>query len=60
MTSIFVNKAENVTITGFGDNATAVTAQGSIGYDTSAFGWTYSIPTAGLGSFNYRINSEIN
>jgi hypothetical protein len=49
VTSIFVNKAENVTVTGFGDNATAVTAQGSIGADTSAFGWTYSNAKAGLG-----------
>lgn len=49
VTSIFVNKAENVTVTGFGDNATAVTAQGSIGADTSVFGWTYSNAKAGLG-----------
>ena len=49
VTSIFVNKAENVTVTGFGDNATAVNAQGSIGADTSAFGWTYSNAKAGLG-----------
>ncbi|MGB0456398.1 MAG: hypothetical protein ACPGJN_05570 [Flavobacteriaceae bacterium] len=49
VTSIFVNKAVNVTVTGFGDNATAVNAQGSIGADTSAFGWTYSNAKAGLG-----------
>ena len=49
VTSIFVNKAENVTVSGFGDNATAVNAQGSIGADTSAFGWTYSNAKAGLG-----------
>ena len=49
VTSIFVNKAENVSVTGFGDNATAVTAQGSIGADTSAFSWTYSNAKAGLG-----------
>ena len=49
VTSIFVNKAENVSVTGFGDNATAVTAQGSVGADTSAFGWTYSNAKAGLG-----------
>lgn len=48
VTSIFVNKAVNVTVTGFGDNATAVNAQGSIGADTSAFGWTYSNAKAGL------------
>lgn len=49
VTSIFVNKAENVSVTGFGDNATAVTAQGSVGADTSAFSWTYSNAKAGLG-----------
>ncbi len=49
VTSIFVNKAVNVTVTGFGDNATAVNAQGSIGADTSAFSWTYSNAKAGLG-----------
>ena len=49
VTSIFVNQAVNVTVTGFGDNATAVNAQGSIGADTSAFGWTYSNAKAGLG-----------
>ena len=49
VTSIFVNKAENVTVNGFGDNATAVTAQGAVGADTSAFGWTYSNAKAGLG-----------
>ena len=49
VTSIFVNKADTVTVTGFGDNATAVNAQGSIGADTSAFGWTYSNAKAGLG-----------
>ena len=49
VTSIFVNKAENVSVTGFGDNAAAVTAQGSVGADTSAFGWTYSNAKAGLG-----------
>ena len=49
VTSIFVNKAVNVNGTGFGDNATAVNAQGSIGADTSAFGWTYSNAKAGLG-----------
>ena len=49
VTSIFVNKADNVTVNGFGDNATAVTAQGAVGADTSAFGWTYSNAKAGLG-----------
>ncbi len=47
--SIFVNKAETVSVTGFGSTATAVTAQGSVGADTSAFGWTYSNAKAGLG-----------
>ena len=49
VTSIFVNKADNVTVNGFGDNATAVTAQGAVGADTSVFGWTYSNAKAGLG-----------
>jgi hypothetical protein len=47
--SIFVNKSENVTVNGFGDNAVSVTAQGSVGADTSAFNWTYSNAKAGLG-----------
>lgn len=40
---IFVNKAETVTVTGFGDFATAV-AQGSetVGADLSAFAWTFA------------------
>ncbi len=40
---LFVNKAENVTVTGFGDNASAV-ANGSetVGANLSDFGWTYA------------------
>jgi len=41
VTSIFVNKSLNISVTGFGSTATAVTAQGSVGADTSVFGWTY-------------------
>ena len=49
VTSVFVNKAENVSVTGFGSEATAVNSQGSNGADTSAFSWTYSNTKAGLG-----------
>ena len=49
VTSVFVNKAENVSVTGFGSEATAVDSQGSNGADTSAFSWTYSNIKAGLG-----------
>ena len=49
VSTIFVNKAENVTVSNFGDNATAVSEQGTVGADTSAFSWTYSNAKAGLG-----------
>ena len=49
VTSVFVNKAENVSVTGFGSEATAVNSQDSNGADTSAFSWTYSNVKAGLG-----------
>lgn len=41
--TLFVNKAETVTVQGFGDNAEAVT-QGSetVGADLSVFDWTYA------------------
>lgn len=47
---IFVNKADNVTVTGFGSEATAVTegAQ-TTGATTSALSWTYSNSEGGLG-----------
>lgn len=47
---IFVNKAETVTVTGFGSTATAVT-QGSqtVGATTANLSWTYANATAGLG-----------
>ncbi|APY10754.1 hypothetical protein BWZ22_05640 [Seonamhaeicola sp. S2-3] len=50
VTSIFANKAENVTVTGFGDTATAVT-QGSqtVGANTSALSWTYANTAGSLG-----------
>ena len=47
--SIFVNKASSVSVSGFGSTATAVSAQGSNGADTSAFNWTFSNIKAGLG-----------
>jgi len=41
--SLFVNKAETVTVTGFGDNAAAVTAGSqTVGADVSVFDWTYA------------------
>ena len=49
VTSVFVNEAENISVTGFGSEATAVNSQGSNGADTSAFSWTYSNTKAGLG-----------
>ena len=48
VTSIFVNNSQNISVTGFGSTATAVTAQGSIGADTSVFGWTYFNAKAGF------------
>lgn len=40
---IFVNKAETVTVTGFGDNASAVTnGSETVGANLSDFGWTYA------------------
>ena len=49
ISSVFVNKASSVSVSGFGSTATAVSAQGSNGADTSAFNWTYSNAKAGLG-----------
>jgi len=47
---IFVNKAENVMVTGFGSTATAVTAGSeTVGATTSDFSWTYSNTAGGLG-----------
>ena len=50
VTSIFVNKAENVTVTGFGSTATAV-AEGAntVGATTSELSWTFSNVEGGLG-----------
>ena len=50
VTDIFVNKAENVMVTGFGSTATAVTegAQ-TTGAMTSNLSWTYSNTAGGLG-----------
>jgi hypothetical protein len=47
---VFVNKAENVTVTGFGSQATAV-SEGSqtVGADTSNLSWTYANTAANLG-----------
>lgn len=41
--SIFANKAENVSVVGFGDNAEAVTSGNqSVGADLSVFDWTFA------------------
>ena len=41
--NIFVNKAENVTVEGFGDNAEAVTeGNETVGANLSDFSWTYA------------------
>ena len=41
--TLFVNKAETITVTGFGDNASAVTAGNqTVGADVSVFDWTYA------------------
>lgn len=50
VTDVFVNKAETVTVTGFGSTATAVT-QGSqtVGATTSNLSWTYANIVGGLG-----------
>ena len=50
VTSIFVNKAENVMVTGFGSTATAV-AEGAntVGATTSELSWTFSNVEGGLG-----------
>ncbi|NNK83578.1 MAG: hypothetical protein HKO92_10685 [Flavobacteriaceae bacterium] len=47
---VFVNKAENITVTGFGSEASAVT-QGSetVGATTSNLSWTYANEFGGLG-----------
>ncbi|MDG1714723.1 hypothetical protein [Lacinutrix sp.] len=47
---IFVNKATTVTVTGFGSEATAVTAGAqTVGATTSNLSWTYSNVAGGLG-----------
>lgn len=50
VTSLFVNKAETVMVTGFGSTATAVT-QGAqtVGANTSGLSWTYANTAGGLG-----------
>lgn len=48
--SIFKNKAETVTVTGFGSHAKAVTkGSQTVGATTSNFSWTYANKSAGLG-----------
>ena len=49
VSSVFVNKASIVSVSGFGSTANAVINQGSNGADTSAFNWTYANSKAGLG-----------
>ena len=41
--NVFVNKAETITVTGFGDTASAVTlGSQTVGATTSNLAWTYS------------------
>lgn len=48
--SIFVNKAETVTVTGFGSTASAVVlGANTVGASTSELAWTYSNVVGGLG-----------
>ncbi|UMB53284.1 hypothetical protein MKD41_13195 [Lutibacter sp. A64] len=48
--SIFANKAETVTVTGFGDTASAVTSGNqTVGASTSSLSWTYANEAASLG-----------
>ena len=50
VTSVFVNKAETVTVTGFGSTAAAITlAANTVGATTSELAWTYSNTAGGLG-----------
>ena len=47
---IFNNKADNVTVTGYGSTASNVAAGSqTVGCDTSALAWTYANAAAGLG-----------
>ncbi|MCD2258560.1 hypothetical protein [Psychroserpens luteolus] len=50
VTSIFVNKAETVMVTGFGATATAVTeGANTVGATTSSLSWTYANNAGNLG-----------
>jgi len=50
VTSIFLNKAESVTVSGFGDTASAVTlGSQTVGATTSNLAWTYSNTAGNLG-----------
>ncbi|WP_047548571.1 hypothetical protein [Psychroserpens sp. Hel_I_66] len=50
VTSIFANKAETVTVTGFGSTASAVALGGNtVGATTSELAWTYANAAGGLG-----------
>lgn len=43
VTSLFVNKADNVSVTGFGITASAITeGENTVGANTSSLSWTYS------------------
>ena len=43
VTELFVNKAENVEVSGFGSNASAVTkGNQTVGADATSFNWTYA------------------
>lgn len=50
ITSLFVNKADIVTVTGFGSTASAIAeGENTVGANTSSLSWTYSNDAGGLG-----------
>ena len=50
VTSLFLNKAESITVSGFGDTASAVTlGSQTVGATTSNLAWTYSNTAGNLG-----------
>jgi hypothetical protein len=50
VTSLFVNKADTITVTGFGSTASAITeGENTVGANTSSLSWTYANGAGGLG-----------
>ena len=49
VTSLFVNKADNVSVTDFGSTASAITeGENTVGANTSSLSWTYANEAGGL------------